>query len=576
MSNRVVIGMGRDRLVSFSNPRSIVTAQTPSDVLPALGEIEAAVAAGKYAAGYIAYEAAAGFDSALVTHPLTSMPLLWFGIFEGSEALDADQEGAVEMGDWLPSVSAVEHARAVAAIKTYMRAGDTYQVNYTFRLRSSFDGDPWELFLLLREAQRAQYCAYIDTGPYAVCSASPELFFELDGDTLVSRPMKGTQRRGMTLAEDNELAVRLRHSEKNNAENVMITDMVRNDMGRVATPGTVHVPELFAVERYPTVFQMISEVTSTTTAPVSDIIQALFPCASITGAPKVRTMEIIRELEPEPRGVYTGMIGVWGPNRQVRFNVAIRTVVVDRDAGKAEFGVGGGIVWDSNPEHEYEECRLKARVLTSRLPEFSLLETLLWEDEGGYFLLEGHVARLERSATYFDYPVEVDELRARLDAHAQGLHGPHRVRVLVTRAGDVAVECVALTEEVPEAWRVGFAAQPVDSKNVFLYHKTTHRTAYEQARAKGYDDVILCNERGEVTEATVANVVVDLNGEKLTPPVSCGLLAGVYREHLLRAGEIREAVLMPADLQQADRLWLINSVRKWIPAYVHPSQPSQQ
>jgi para-aminobenzoate synthetase/4-amino-4-deoxychorismate lyase len=383
--------------------------------------------------------------------------------------------------------------------------------------------------------------------------------------------MKGTVERGRTLVEDRSKAEWLYHSEKNRAENVMIVDMIRNDMGRVSTIGSVEVPTLFDVERYPTLWQMTSTVTSHTEASLAQIMAALFPCASITGAPKVSTMGIIAELETSPRGVYTGCIGYLAPDRQAQFNVAIRTVVVDRDAGFAEFGVGGGVVWDSGTDSEYAESLTKAKILFERRPAFQLLESLLWSPDEGFYLLEQHLERLAASATYFGFEIDVDALSARLgEAISSYPQEPQKVRLLLERNGHICLEAAPLGEV--RSLTVAVAEAPVSSENVFLYHKTTNRTAYEVAKASrpGNDEVLLWNEREELTEATTANIVVKLAGELLTPPVSCGLLAGVFRGRLLAEGNVQEQVISLSDLERCQEIYLINSVRKWRRANLRP------
>ena len=351
----------------FQNPQQIIQANQLDEVLPALHAIETAVnQQNLYAVGFISYEASSAFDPALQTYPPTDFPLLWFGLFDSVQTITIpppSQKG-FQLGDWQPSLDWETYQQGIAGIKQQIRAGNSYQVNYTFRYYAPFSGDPYQLFSALQSAQPTQYGAYLNIGDYAICSASPELFFTLDGRQFLSRPMKGTVARGNTPVQDQAQADWLRQSEKNRAENVMIVDMIRNDVGRVAEIGSVQVPALFTIESYPTVWQMTSTVTAQTEVRVSELFQALFPCASITGAPKVRTMEIIRDLEGLPRQIYTGTIGFIAPKRQVQFNVAIRTVLVDLNAGIAEYGVGGGIVWDSTAETEYEECHLKARLLT--------------------------------------------------------------------------------------------------------------------------------------------------------------------------------------------------------------------
>jgi para-aminobenzoate synthetase/4-amino-4-deoxychorismate lyase len=346
----------------------------------------------------------------------------------------------------------------------------------------------------------------------------------------------------------------------------MIVDMIRNDFGRIAEVGSVEVPRLFTVERYPTLLQMTSTVSARSTSSLPEVMRAMFPCASITGAPKVRTMEIIKELEPEPRGIYTGSIGYIAPGQKASFNVAIRTVVIDRKKGEATYGVGGGIVWDSEAEQEYQECFLKAEVLVRRQPSFELLETLRWTEEEGYFLLDLHLQRLAESAEYFNFPLKPAEIKERLEDAASSFDGAARVRLLVDKKGETTLQSYPLEKRVEqEPLTVAVAAEPVSPDSAWLFHKTTNRSVYEKARASRpeVDEVILWNEAGEVTEGTIYNVVLDMDGRLQTPPVSCGLLAGTFRQHLLRSGIIEEKRLLLDDLHQCRKVYLINSVRLW-------------
>ena len=552
----------------FADPARVVVAHSPPEVGAALRAIERAVDdEGLHAAGYLAYEAGAAYG--LSTHPpdVAGPPLLWFGLFGEGEVIDAPTPGGVyRFGDWRPSLDYPTYAAAIDRIKQAIAAGDTYQANFTFRLRATFDGEPWALFADLSGAQRANTCAYIDLGRHVICSASPELFFRLDGETLAARPMKGTAPRGLTTADDRRQIDWLRGSEKNRAENVMIVDMIRNDFGRVARAGSVEVPALFTIERYPTLLQMTSTVTAQTGAPLTDVLAATFPCASITGAPKVRTMQLLRELERGPRGVYTGAIGSIAPGRRAQFNVAIRTAVIDRARGRATYGVGSGIVWDSDAAAEYDECLLKARVLAAprqTTADFQLIETLRWTPDEGYFLLDRHLARLADSAEYCGFRCDRAAVAGALAELAAGLAGPSKARLLLDRAGRIEVEAAPLPATSPEPLRVGLARRPIAADDARLYHKTTRREPYEAARASrpDCDDAVLWNERGELTETSVANIILELDDRQVTPPVACGLLAGTLRAHLLDVGEITEQVLTPDDLARATRLWLINSVR---------------
>jgi para-aminobenzoate synthetase/4-amino-4-deoxychorismate lyase len=573
------------RWLRFAAPREVVSASALDDVVPALERVERAVNEdGRWAAGFVAYEAAPAFDPVLAAHASGGgVPLLWFGIYDApaDAPAEAPARADTEAAEWESTVSREDYGAAIRRIKQHLADGDTYQVNFTFRLRSrsaGFNGDAnaaRAYFDALARGAAADYAAFVDTGRLAVCSASPELFFRLDGNTLECRPMKGTAPRALTPTSDRAEAARLRYSEKERAENVMIVDMIRNDMGRVAETGSVKAPVLFRIEKYPTVWQMTSTVTAETRASVCDIIRAMFPCASVTGAPRRRTMEIIRDLETTPRGVYTGSIGFIAPGRRAQFNVAIRTVVIDREEYGAEYGVGGGIVWDSTDEGEFEECRMKAEVLTRHWPEFSLLETMRWTPGEGHFLLRHHLERLARSADYFDVRFDERAVREALAA-VDGAFAlvPQRVRILLARDGRVTCEATPL-ETAGETARVAVADAPIDSRDLFLYHKTTHRAVYERALAAhpGCDDVILWNERGEITEACNANVVVEIDGRRCTPPVTCGLLAGTCRQWLLENNRVEERVITRAEFDEAPRVWLVNSVRGERVAVVETAAP---
>ncbi|MEO5739226.1 MAG: aminodeoxychorismate synthase component I [Vicinamibacterales bacterium] len=559
----------------FERPIEVVVARTIDDVLPALEKVEnACVRDRMYSAGFLSYEAAPAFDAALKTRRADDFPLLWFGLYDTAHERTLDQIGPgtdVTPGErWVPSISAEQYADVFEQIQELIRNGDTYQVNYTYRIRTHLQSDPFALFLRLAAAQSPPFGAYIDTGEWVICSASPELFFHRSGTHVESRPMKGTAARGLWFEQDLEHARQLLESRKQRAENVMIVDMVRNDLGRVARPGSVRVTSLFDVERYPTVLQLTSTVAADTDASLVNLMRALFPAASITGAPKARTMEIIAGLECSPRHIYTGTIGFIDPGGRSQFNVAIRTVLVNSATGEAEYGVGGGIVADSNRADEWSESQMKSRALSARFPSFDLLETLLWKPDSGYLLLGRHMKRLLQSADYFAFDVDVLDVRDRLEAYASGLPPiPHRVRLVVSRRG--AVEISTKEHHVDAGFpAIALAASPIDPANPFLYHKTTNRSVYEDAIAErpGFEDVLLYNDRGEVTESTIANLVVECGGALLTPPISSGLLPGTLRAHLLDEGRIREKVIPVHELTDATSCYLLNSVRGFHPVSI--------
>ncbi len=395
------------RWLTFSQPRIICIARHIDEVDPVLREIEQAVdTGGLYAAGFVSYEAAPAFDPSLVVKPDKNFPLVWFGLYDAPTelaSLPAGSASGLSHLHWKPTVKPGHYRACIARIKKHISEGDTYQVNFTYRLRTECDADPWDLFLEMTAAHDPPYGAFIDTGQWAICSTSPELFFKLERNRLESRPMKGTASRGLWYEHDRQQAAALAASAKDRAENLMIADMVRNDMGRVAVTGSVHVPRLFTVEQFSTVWQMTSTVRAKTHASVADIFNALFPPSSITGAPKTRTMQIIADLESSPRRIYTGAIGFIAPGRRAQFSVAIRTLLINRPEQRAEYGIGGGIVWDSQPGSELEESRIKARILHRPPAAFDLLETILWTPERGFWLLPYHLRRLRQSAQYFGF-----------------------------------------------------------------------------------------------------------------------------------------------------------------------------
>ncbi len=557
------------RWLSFADPVRVVFTHEPSEIAACLRELDDAVSnLGLYAAGYMAYEAAAAYNLAVHPPEAHALPLLWFGLYEHPTEITSipSRTGAYHLSSWRSSLNEESYCQAIEQIKYHIAHANTYQVNFTMPLRAQFSGDPWALYCDLNQAQQASHTAYLDLGHHVICSVSPELFFRLEGDLLTARPMKGTAVRGRTLDEDRVQMARLKASEKDRAENVMIVDMIRNDFGRIAEIGSVDVPSLFTVERYPTLLQMTSTVTARSMASLPEIMEAMFPCASITGAPKVRTMEIIKALEPDPRGIYTGTIGYFGPGRQASFNVAIRTVVINREAGLANYGVGSGIVWDSDANDEYAECQLKAQVLVERFPSFELLESFLWTPDEGFFLLDLHLDRLADSAQYFSYPFDEQVIRRHLTKLGQLLTGPQKVRLLLAKDGELTSQVNSLgNRAVVEPVRLCLAEKAFDSNDVWLYHKTSRRQKYEDALAAcpAGCDVVLWNERGEITEASSSNIVIELDGQLITPPVSAGLLAGTYRRSLLEQGRIQERIVTIADLKRSSKLFLINSVRKW-------------
>ncbi|MDM5327146.1 aminodeoxychorismate synthase component I [Neobacillus sp. CF12] len=558
---------GKINPITFQNPVSVITAHKIEDVLPSFQLVQEAVDKGYYAAGFLSYESAPAFDPSFKVKSGSAYPLLWFGIFKNPQYDQPTSNGDFSVSEWNPSITMEAYKQAITSIKKSIQAGDTYQTNYTIRLHSQFEGDGLAFYNRLKKAQNSNYCAYIHTGQHSILSASPELFFQLDNGKITTRPMKGTIKRGASFEEDGANAHWLFHSEKNRAENLMIVDLLRNDLGMIAESGTVNVEKLFEIEQYPTVHQMTSTISAKVSESTNmvDIFKALFPCGSITGAPKISTMDIIAELEVDPREVYCGAIGYLTPNKEAIFNVPIRTVLIDHLSGNAVYGVGGGVTWDSTTEGEYLEILAKAKLLEEKPTEFHLLESLLL-DQGDYFLLEEHLKRLENSARYFGFLFEGEKVRNSLLEYRDSQPNCFiKVRLLLAKNGKVTIEGQSITQQA-SILKVSIADEPVDKTNPFLYHKTTNREIYskfQKQKPSEVFDVLLWNQDGELTEFTNGNVALEINGTLWTPPIESGLLAGTYRDVLLKTGEIKEKIMTKSDLKKATRILFINSVRKW-------------
>ena len=552
---------------AFERPRATKTAHRPSDVLPVLQWAESAAQQGRWVALAVGFEAASAVNPLFKKSKPSSFPLVWAAAFDAPSVPRPSVNKQWRVGPWRPGVDDRSYHRALRRIKQWIARGDTYQVNYTFPLSTRFQGDPETWFWKVAPAQGGAYSAYLDMGPWKVLSFSPELFFERDKDRLILLPMKGSAARGRWWSEDVVRARALAESPKDRAENLMIVDLLRNDAGKIARPGSVRTDQLFNVETYPTVFQMTSRVRARLRKGVTlpDLVTALFPSGSVTGAPKKRTLEIIDQLEKTPRGIYTGTIGLLEPSGRWTFNVAIRTIALDTRTGRARCSVGGGVTWDSSAVGERKEALLKAEFL-GRPSDFSLLESLRLEN-GRYPLWRGHRDRLRRSAAYFGFSLSWAAVRVTLSQTARRHpSGVWKVRLVISRRGAVDTTAERLPKET-QPWTLVLSPEPVDDRDVFLFHKTTHRNVYDHHRARcpEGDDVLLWNTRGEVTESTRANVVVEKGGRFYTPPRSSGLLGGVFRETLLREGRLEERVLRRKDVLNAERVFLINAVRGWIP-----------
>jgi para-aminobenzoate synthetase / 4-amino-4-deoxychorismate lyase len=579
---------GAERSFRLVEPVGVIEARRPSEVAGAIDAAGSAAGRGLWAAGFVAYEAAPGLDPELSVRvrapddPFAELPLAWFSLFERKEHLPPLEPGRLDPtgsagSPWRPSVDRATYDAAVERIRELIAAGHTYQVNHTIRLRAMIQGDERGFYRDLCLAQRGGYAAFLDLGRYRVLSASPELFFRIDGDRITTRPMKGTASRGRWLAEDEEIAARLVASSKDRAENAMIVDLLRNDLGRICRTGSVEVERMLEAERFETVWQLTSTIEGDLRPEIAllDTFRALFPSGSVTGAPKVRTTRIIADLEDSARGPYCGAIGYLAPpgsdEPRANFNVAIRTVVLDSQTRTAEYGVGGGITHDSSASGEYEEIVAKARVLTDVRPAFELFESLAHVPAEGFRHLDEHLERLAGSARYLGFRFEPEAAAAALKRAVADVSGPSVVRLTLAREGALSTDVRDLPP-ADDAVRVALDDEPVDPSDVWLFHKTTRRAPYERRRERrpDVDDVLLVNDRGEVTESTIANLGVRLQGVWVTPPIDAGLLPGTYRTVLLREGRLIERSVSVDELRDAGELALVSSVRGWRPAVLEP------
>ncbi len=569
---------GREHLTRFAGAVEVIAAWQPEDIPASLAAIERARAAGRHVAGYFAYELGYLLEPRL--RPLLPRdrtgPLLWFGVFERAEEVG---------GDVLASLQAAVTGRAYAGplrhewdeaaygerfvkVRDFIAAGDIYQANLSFRSRFAFAGDPLALYARLRSRAAAAHGAFIDDGERQILSLSPELFCDLSPDGhITARPMKGTMARGADPASDARARQALVASTKDRAENLMIVDLLRNDLGRIAELGSVAVADLFAIETYPTLHTMVSTVTARLKpgAGVETILRALFPCGSITGAPKIRAMEIIRALETSPRGVYCGAIGHFAPDGSARFNVAIRTLTIRGDRG--ELGIGGGVVQDSRSGSEYDECLLKARYYETARRPIALIETLRWAQ--GPVRGDRHLARMARSAEILGIAFDRGKAERCLRDAAAASERELRLRLVLDEDGEFHGSAAPLAKS-PAAWTYAVSPLRVQSGDLLARHKIDWRELYDGeqarlARETGCDEVVFLNERGEVAEGSRSTVFLRRGGVLLTPPLSAGILDGCLRRELLDKGLCREAILTPDDLSTGEVL-LGNSLRGLIEA----------
>jgi len=549
-------GAGLARL--YRDPVEIVTATRIDQVMPALERLARAQAEGLHAAGYIGYEAGAALETRVPPCDGTGEPLLWFGLFDGFASIEADAVAALlpdPAGAWAgapePELSAADYTARFARVRDYIAAGDIYQANLSFRARVPMAGHPLALYARLRAASEAGWGGAIFTGDRWLLSASPELFFTLERGALTARPMKGTAARRGDPAADRAAAAALATDPKERAENLMIVDLLRNDLSRVAEAGSVQVTGLFAVESYPTIHTMTSTVTARLAPKRSaiDVLVALFPCGSVTGAPKIRAMEIIAEVEPSRRGAYTGSIGWLDPAGDAAFNVVIRTLAMVRGAVEADIGLGSAVVADSTAAGEWAECLAKGRFVTAGARPFDLIETMAFDPAEGLMLLERHLERMKASADALGFAFDRHEVRNELQAATFRLRAAARVRLLLARSGAVAIEIRPVPAPVEAPVAVSIATLPVDPADFRLHHKTTDRDFYRAALAEaGTFEVVFADREGRLTEGSFTNIFVERDGRLLTPPLARGLLPGVLRAQLLDEGRAVEADLSADDL----------------------------
>lgn len=571
----------------FTSPVEIISCIQPEYLNDCFLRLETYLFQGYYAAGFLSYEAGLFFEDVLANHAAQkdNFPLLWFGIYKkpvvyGSLDLKENFKawpGRYTINQGRLNTKLNEYSGNISKIKRYIAEGQTYQINYTIKYNFSLRGAADSLFLDLCRKQHVHYAAFIDAGGFQILSLSPELFFKRDKNKIFLKPMKGTIDRGLNLQSDNTKSRELKNSFKDRAENIMIVDLIRNDIGRVSINGGVSTKSIYDVERYDTLFQMTSTVSSKLRKDVKwhDLFQNIFPSGSVTGAPKIRTMQIIKSLEKEPRHIYTGSIGFISPDKKGVFNVAIRTVLIDKKNRQAQMGIGSGIVWDSDARKEYEECKLKFKFLTESSSDFQLIETILWQHPRGFFLLDYHLIRLNQSAQYFGFLFNKEYIVKKLAKEARSFNKfkKYRLRLLLYKDGKIKIETKVLSDSVGLA-KIAFSSKTTNSKDYFLFHKTTRRKLYNEEykkySRKGFFDVIFANEKRQITEGAISNIFIKKNGVYYTPPVSCGLLDGTFRSHLIKRKKIPiiEKILYQDDIIKADRVYLTNALRGMVEAEV--------
>ncbi|HKX88869.1 MAG TPA: aminodeoxychorismate synthase component I [Sphingopyxis sp.] len=567
----------------FVRPVDVLTAQSAAAIPELLSALEAAQARGLHAAGYLTYEAGKGLAPAwrgAIDADPGDAPVGWFGLFERVERIDAGRvadrlpdPASAWVGKVAPRIARADYIAAVEAVLALIAAGDIYQANFTFRADVPVSGNPLAIHSRLRRTARAGYGGVVWTGERTIVSHSPELFFALREGRVMARPMKGTAARLAEPEADAAAARALAEDPKQRAENLMIVDLIRNDLSRVAVPGSVAVPDLFRVESFPTIHQLVSDVSARLPDSVGavDVLRAAFPCGSITGAPKVRAMEIIDALEAGPRGLYTGSIGFIEPGGDAAFNVAIRTLVFPPHSGLqdassyATLGLGSGIVADSAPAEEWRECLAKGEFVGAAGESFDLIETMLFDPVEGVQRLEGHLARMKASAAALGFTFDRHGARNSLQSATFRLRSAARVRMRLAPSGALAIEVSPLPRLAELPVPVAVRPAPMAADDFRVAHKTSLRADYDAARREsGAAEVVFVDEPGFVTEGSWSNIFVERDGQLLTPPLALGLLPGVLRAELIEKGRAVESHLRLADLESG--FFIGNSLRGLVPA----------
>jgi para-aminobenzoate synthetase/4-amino-4-deoxychorismate lyase len=564
---------GKSESYLFLRPKEIVTIKSLRNLDEKLNRIDDLITDGFIGYSLMNYEAGYLFEKSLNKFLPQNENLIQFFFYDKknvqtikSNKILFDSFEKYKIKNFKLNTSKNEFTKSISKIKSYIEEGDTYQVNYTIKGKFNFEGSYSGLFSNLVFNQSAQYIAVINNYGKIIISLSPEMFFEVKGRKIISKPMKGTARRGIDHSNDEFIKYELERSEKNRAENVMIVDLIRNDLGRVSEYGSIKVKNIFQVEKYESVYQMVSTVESKLKKKIklSDVIKNIFPCGSITGAPKIRTMEIINELEKETRGIYTGSIGLIRKNK-ITFNVPIRTLVTDKKSNQGEIGLGSGIVWDSIADEEFEETKLKGKFLTEPTKTFEIFETML-VDSRKIYLLNDHLDRMQKAAEFFLFVFDQNKIIKYLDSVLEKLdHQKYRFKLTLDKWGRLNHFVSAIVSHNKEV-NIIISEKSIDSHNKFQYFKTTNRSLYDDEYKKyseqGYFDVIFFNEKGELAEGAITNIFINKNETVFTPPLSSGILTGIYRNHFIKNNSnVRERELYLQNLLEADKIVLTNSVR---------------